>query len=98
MPEFVIERTVAGLGAQSAFGKEQAVRRSCSALHGVSPGIAWLRSYVTADKVFCVYRAPSAQAIRDEIARWDLDQPDAISEVRHIFSPDDEHPDEEREG
>lgn len=89
MPEFVIERDFPGLGELSQFQQGQTARRSCSALHGVAPGIEWVQSYLTADKVYCVYRAPSEQALRDEIERWDLPTPNSICEVHQIISPSD---------
>ena len=90
MPEFVIEKDFPGLGELSEFQQNQTARRSCSALHGVAPDIEWVQSYLTADKVYCVYRAPSAQALRDEIDKWDLPAPISISEVHQIISPSDE--------
>lgn len=90
MPEFVIEKDMAGLGELSQFQQQLTARRSCSALHGVAPGIEWVQSYLTADKVYCVYRAPSEQALREEIERWGLEPPKSICEVHQIISPADQ--------
>ena len=90
MPEFVIENDFAGLGELSGFQQQQTARRSCSALHGVASGIEWVQSYLTADKVYCVYRAPSEQALREEIARWGLDPPISICEVHQVIGPEDD--------
>jgi hypothetical protein len=90
MPEFVIEKDFAGLGELSGFQQQQTARRSCSALHGTAPGIEWVQSYLTADKVYCVYRAPSVQALKDEIERWGLEAPISICEVHQVISPQDE--------
>jgi len=89
MPDFVIERDFPGLGDLTEFQQNQTARRSCSALHGIAPDIQWVQSYLTADKVYCVYSAPSAQALRDEIEKWDLPPPASISEVRKIIGPSD---------
>ena len=88
MPEFVIEKDMPGLGELGPAALTQTARRSCSALHGVAPGIEWIQSYLTNDKVYCVYRAPSEQALRDEMKRWDLAPVVSISEVQKVISPD----------
>jgi uncharacterized protein DUF4242 len=88
MPEFVIEKEIVGLGQLSPFQRDLAVRRSCSTLHGVAPGIEWVQSYLTDDKCYCVFKAPSEQALRDLIAQWDLPPPLSISEVHHIIGPE----------
>jgi hypothetical protein len=90
MPEFVIEKAMVGLGDLSAFQQEQTARRSCSALHGVAPDISWVQSYITADKVYCVYRAPTEQALRDEIERWGLEPPLSICEVHQVIGPEED--------
>ena len=88
MPEFVVEREIVGLGQLSPFQQDQAVRRSCSTLHGVAPDVAWIQSYLTDDKCYCVFRAPSEQTLRDLIDQWDLPPPISISEVRQVIGPD----------
>jgi hypothetical protein len=90
MPEFVIEKDMPGLGDMGPFQLQQAARRSCSALHGVAPDIEWVQSYLTDDKVFCVYRAPSEQALRDEIEKWGLETPKSINLVHDVIRPTDE--------
>ena len=88
MPEFVVEREIVGLGQLSPFQQDQAVRRSCSTLHGIAPDVAWIQSYLTDDKCYCVFRAPSEQTLRDLIDQWDLPPPISISEVRQVIGPD----------
>ena len=88
MPEFVVEREIVGLGQLSPFQQDQAVRRSCSTLHGVVPDVAWIQSYLTDDKCYCVFRAPSEQLLRDLIEQWELPPPISISEVRQMIGPD----------
>ena len=87
MPEFVIEKDFAGLGELSAFQQQQTARRSCSALHGVAPGVAWVQSYLTEDKCYCVFKAPSAQALWDLIEQWELEPPISICEVHQVIEP-----------
>ena len=88
MPEFVIEKSMPGLGQLSPFQRDQSVRRSCSTLHGVAPGVEWVKSYLTEDKCYCVFRAPSEQVLHDLIKAWDLEPPISICEVRQVAAPD----------
>ena len=88
MPEFVVEKEIIGLGQLSPFQQDQAVRRSCSTLHGIAPDVAWIQSYLADDKCYCVFRAPSEQTLRDLIDQWDLPPPISISEVRQVIGPD----------
>ncbi len=91
MPEFVIERQIDGLGQLSKFQQDLAVRRNCSALHGVAPDVEWVQSYLAGDKCYCVFRAPSEQALRDLIDQWELPQPLSICQVHQIIGPETEH-------
>ena len=88
MPEFVIEKEIAGLGQQSPFQQDLTVRRSCSTLHGISPDVEWVQSYLTENQVYCVFRAPSEQVLRDLIAQWDLPPVISISEVHNVIGPE----------
>jgi len=88
MPEFVIEKSMPGLGQLSPFQQDLSVRRSCSTLHRVSPGVEWIQSYVTEDKCYCVFRAPSEQVLRDLIEKWELPPPLSISQVHQMAGPD----------
>ena len=88
MPEFIIEKSMPGLGQLSAFQRDLSVRRACSTLHGVAPDVEWVKSFLTADKCYCVFRAPSAQVLHDLIKQWDLPPPISISEIKQIAGPD----------
>jgi len=88
MPQFVIEKSMPGLGRLSPLQQDLSVRRSCSALHGIAPDVEWIQSYLTEDKCYCVFRAPSEQVLRDLIREWDLAPPLSISEVHQIAGPD----------
>ena len=87
MPEFVIEKEVAGLGQLSPIQQDQTIRRSCSTLHGISPDVEWVQSYLTDNKVYCVFRAPSEQVLRDLIAQWELPPVISICEVHDVIGP-----------
>jgi len=64
LEKFVIERDLPGAGKLSAAELQAIARKSNSVLAGMGAGIRWVESYVTADKIYCVYRAQSAEAIR----------------------------------
>lgn len=87
MAQFVIEKNIAGLGQMGPFQRDQTIRRSCSPLHGIAPDVAWVQSYLTDDKCYCVFNAPSEQALRDLIDQLGNEQPASISEVRDIIGP-----------
>jgi len=86
MPKYVIERTVPGAGQLSEQELKAIARRSCDLLSGLGPQIQWLESYVTDDKLFCVYLAPSPELIRKH-GRQGGFPVDRITEVRSVISP-----------
>lgn len=65
MPKFVIEREVPGAGRMSPSELQALSRKSCDVLQALGPDIQWVQSYVTDDKVYCVYIAPDADLIRE---------------------------------
>lgn len=70
MPKYIIERDIPGAGQLSADDLKGISQKSCSVLTDMGPQIQWQQSYVTGDKVYCVYIAPNEQAIKDhEIGR-----------------------------
>ena len=64
MPKFVIEREIPGAGKFTPEQLQGVAGKSCDVLHAMGPDIQWLQSYVTDDKIYCVYRAPDAALIR----------------------------------
>ena len=86
MPEFVIERAMPRVGGLGADDLRDASRRSCSVLRDLGPDIQWVHSYVTDDKIYCIYRAPSEELIRThaETAGFPAD---SIARVRNVISP-----------
>jgi hypothetical protein len=87
MAQFVIEKDIAGLGQLSPFQRDQTIRRSCSPLHGILPEIEWVQSYLTHDKCYCVFNAPSEEALRKLIDQTGGDQPARISQVHEVIGP-----------
>jgi Protein of unknown function (DUF4242) len=86
MPKFVIEREVPGAGNLTDAEIQEISRKSVSVLKGMGPEIQWLQSYVTGDKVYCVYLAPDEAAIREHAKRAGLPA-NRVSAVRRLIDP-----------
>lgn len=86
MPQFVIEREVPGAGALSEAQIRGISLRSLQALKDIGPQIQWLHSYVTDDKVYCVYLAPDEDTIREHGRRAGIPV-DRIAAVRRLIDP-----------
>ena len=65
MKKFVIEREIAGAGNLTQAEFDQITETSCCVLKDMGPRIEWVESYVTDDKIYCIYRAPDADTIRE---------------------------------
>lgn len=65
MPKFVIERDLPGAGSLSAEELKGISQKSCSVLQELGPKIQWVHSYVTDDKIYCIYIAPNEKMVRD---------------------------------
>lgn len=86
MPEFVIEREVPGAGKLSESELRELSLRSLSVLEEMGPQIQWLHSYVTEDKVYCVYLAPDENTIREHARKVGIPA-DRVSAVRRLIDP-----------
>jgi hypothetical protein len=86
MPQFVIEREMPGVGSASAADLKGASQTSCGVLRDLGPDIQWVHSYVTDDKIYCIYRAPDAEMIRQHAEKGGFPA-NAISEVRTMIDP-----------
>ena len=86
MPRYVIEREIPGAGSLSAPELRAISQKSCSVLDALGPQVQWVHSYVTGDKVYCVYIAPNEDLIREH-ARQGGFPADRISEVKSIIDP-----------
>ena len=84
MPKFVIEREIPGAGAMSETELRQASLQSLEALRELGPNIQWLHSYVTDNKVYCIYLAPDEETILKH-ARISGFPADRISRVRQLL-------------
>ncbi|MGB0036340.1 MAG: DUF4242 domain-containing protein [Candidatus Acidiferrales bacterium] len=86
MPKFVIEREIPGAGNLSDAELQEISRKSVNVLKRMGPEIQWLHSYVTGDKVYCVYLAPDEATIREHAKKTGLPA-NRISAVRRLIEP-----------
>ena len=84
MPQFVIEREIPGVGSLSESQIREVSLRSLETLREMGPQIQWLHSYVTEDKLYCVYLAPDEDSIREHARRVGIPA-DRISAVRRLI-------------
>src|SRR5438445_693534 len=87
MPKYVIEREIAGAGKLSSEELRKISAKSCSALQKLGPTIQWVQSYVTDDKVYCVYIAPNEAMVREHAKQGGFPA-NKVSEVRGIVERD----------
>jgi hypothetical protein len=86
VPQFVIEREISGAGSLSETQIRDVSLRSLQTLKEMGPQIQWLHSYVTEDKVYCVYLAPDEGSIREHARRTGIPA-DRVSAVRRLIDP-----------
>jgi hypothetical protein len=86
MPKFVIEREIPGAGKLGKDELQAISQKSCGVLRDMGPQIQWVQSYVTDNKIYCVYVAPDADAIREHAKRGGFPA-NVVSRVRTIIDP-----------
>jgi hypothetical protein len=86
MPRFVIERDMPGAGKLSASELHGAAQKSCNVIRKMGPETQWVQSFVTDDRIYCVYIAPNEEAIREH-ARLSGFPANKISQVRNVIDP-----------
>ena len=86
MPKFLIERDIPGAGKLSAAELQAISQKSCGVLQGLGPQIQWVQSYVTGDKVYCVYIAPDETMVREHAKQGGFPA-NRISEITSIIDP-----------
>jgi hypothetical protein len=86
MPKFVIEREIAGAGKLSEAELQGISQKSCGVLRELGPRVQWVQSYVTDDKIYCVYIAPDEASVRKhaELGGFPANR---ISEIRSVIDP-----------
>ncbi len=86
MPKYLIEREIPGAGNLPPSELRAIAQKSCGVLNKLGPQIQWLESYVTADRIHCVYIAPSEQLIREHAQQGGFPA-NRISEIKAIIDP-----------
>ena len=86
MPKYVIEREIPGAGNMSPQELKSVSQKSCSVLQNLGPQIQWLHSYVTGDKIYCIYIAPNEEMIREHAQQGGFPA-NRISEIKTVIDP-----------
>jgi hypothetical protein len=86
MPKYVIEREIPGAGKLTAAQLQAISQKSCGVLQKLGPQISWVESYVTDDKIYCVYIAPNAELVREHAKQGGFPA-NRVSEVRRMIDP-----------
>ena len=86
MPKYVIEREIPGAGNLSAEELNGISQKSCGVLSNLGPQIQWVHSYVTDDKIYCVYIAPNEELVREHANQGGFPA-NTIAEVKSIIDP-----------
>jgi hypothetical protein len=86
MPKYVIERELPGAGKLSQPELRAISQKSCGVLRSLGPEIQWIQSYVTADKIYCVYRAPNEEMVREHAKQGGFPA-NKVSEIKTVIDP-----------
>jgi hypothetical protein len=86
MPKYIIEREIPDAAAMSAADLRAVAQRSCGVLRDLGPGIQWVQSFVTEDKITCVYIADSPEIVREHARRGGFPA-DRVLEVAAVIDP-----------
>ena len=86
MPKFVIEREIPGAGALSGDELQGISQKSCGVLNQLGPQVQWVQSFVTDDKIYCVYIAPDEESVREH-ARMGEFPANSVAQVRQVIDP-----------
>ena len=86
MPKFVIEREIPGAGDLSPADLAAISQKSCSVLGELGPQVQWVQSYVTGDKIYCVYIAPDAEMVREHARRGGFPA-NSVAAVHTVIDP-----------
>lgn len=86
MPKYVIERELPGAGKLSKEQLQAISQKSCGVLNNLGPQIQWIESFVTDDKIYCIYRAPNEALVREHASQGGFPA-NKVSEVKTIIDP-----------
>lgn len=86
MPQYLIEREIPGAGKLTSAELQGISQKSCGVLKKMGPDIQWVHSYVTGDKIYCVYRAPNESMVREHAKQGGFPA-NRVSEITSIIDP-----------
>lgn len=86
MPKYIIEREIPGAGDLNPADLQGISQKSCCILGEMGPQIQWVESYLTANKLYCVYIAPNEEAVREHARKGEFPA-NSIAEVRRVIDP-----------
>ncbi len=86
MPKFVIEREIPGAGSLTPAQLQAISQKSCGVLKNLGPAIQWVHSYITGDKIYCIYIAPNEEMIREHAAQGGFPA-NRVSQITAIIDP-----------
>ena len=86
MPKFLIEREIPGAGNLSPQELQGVAQTSCGVLQNMGPQIQWVQSYVTGDKIYCVYIAPNEEMVREHATQGSFPA-NRVSEIKSVIDP-----------
>jgi uncharacterized protein DUF4242 len=86
MPKYLIEREIPGAGSLSPQQLQEVSQKSCDVLRNLGPQIQWVESYVTGDKLYCIYIAPNEDIIREHASQGGFPA-NRISEIKRMIDP-----------
>lgn len=86
MPQYLIERNIPGAGNLSPADLKAISQKSCGVLNNLGPQIQWVQSYVTGDKIYCVYRAPNEEMVREHAKQGGFPA-DSVMQIATIIDP-----------
>jgi len=86
MPKYVIERTLPGAGKLSSADLRGIAQKSNAVLRELGPDVQWVESYVTGDKIYCVYNAPDEKAVKEHANKGGFPA-NSVMQVARMISP-----------
>ncbi|MEX0324516.1 MAG: DUF4242 domain-containing protein [Puniceicoccaceae bacterium] len=86
MPKYVIEREIPGAGDLTGEQLQAISQKSCSVLNELGPQIQWVQSFVTDNKIYCVYIAPNEEMVREHARKGEFPS-NSVAEVRKVIDP-----------
>jgi len=86
MPRYVIERELPGAGKLSAADLHGIAEKSCGVIRDLGPSIQWVESYVTEDKIYCIYNAPNKEIVQEHAKKGGFPA-NRVEEIKNMINP-----------